>query len=220
MTERRQIPYTQELARKGIHLSSLTIPLVYVHLDRLTALSVLVPMTLAALIINVMMYKHAATRSFMMHVIGGMLRGHERDQQRFLLNGASWVLIAATLIVALTPKILAITSFTVLIISDTVAALVGRRWGRRRFLDKSVLGSLMFFVTASLVVAAYAGAFSLPWTYVAAGFIGAAVGTVIEAASVRLHVDDNLSIPFSIALTMWGLAALGTQFPPFLESLP
>jgi dolichol kinase len=220
MTERREIPYTQELARKSIHLSSLTIPLVYVHLERAEALSVLVPMTFVALVINILMYKHVPTRNLMMRVIGGMLRGHERDQQRFLLNGASWVLIAATLIIALTPKILAITSFTILIISDTVAALVGRRWGRRRFLDKSVLGSAMFFLSACLVVLTYATAFTLPWTYLVAGVVGAAVGTVIEAASVRLHVDDNLSIPFSIALSMWALAALGIQFPPFLEVLP
>ncbi|MBU3741944.1 MAG: hypothetical protein FGM24_06615 [Candidatus Kapabacteria bacterium] len=222
MTERREISYGQELARKGIHLSSLSIPLVYIHMEQWTVLSILVPMTAAALLLNVLMYWHGPTRRVMLNLFGDMLRGHERDRKRFLLNGASWVLIAATLIIALTPKILAITSFTILIVSDTFAALVGRRWGKRRFLDKSVLGSATFFATALFVVVAYALWFDLPWTYLAAGVIGAAVGTIVEAASVRLHLDDNLSIPFSIALTMWALSAWGGSgtYPSFLEFIP
>lgn len=222
MTDRRQIPYTQELARKGIHLSSLSIPLIYLHIDRETALQILVPLTLIALVLNLLMYRHGRTRALMMRLIGGMLRGHERDEQRMLLNGASWVLIAATLIIALTPKILAVTSFTTLILSDTFAALIGRKWGRRRFLDKSVLGSSVFFGIAVMIVVVYGVSFALPWTYFAAGLSGAVVCTVVEAASVRLHVDDNLSIPFSMALTMWGLATLfdAQHLPPFVSVLP
>lgn len=222
MTERRQISYGQELARKGIHLSSLSIPLAYVYMEQATTLLILVPMTVVALILNVLMYWHEPTRRVMMSLFGEMLRGHERDRKRFLLNGASWVLIAATMIIALTPKILAITSFTILIVSDTFAALVGRRWGKRRFLDKSVLGSATFFATALFVLVAYSLWFDLPWTYLTAGVIGAAVGTVIEAASVRLHLDDNLSIPFSIALTMWALSAfvIHGAYPSFLEFIP
>lgn len=221
MTDARQISYGQELARKGIHLSSLLIPVIYLQVDKSTALMLLVPATVLALIINMLMQWHGPTRRVMMRVIGDMLRNHELDGKRLVLNGASWVLISATAMVALMPKVLAVTSFTILIISDTFAALIGRRWGKRRFFDKSVIGSGTFFLTAVACVLVYASLYDLPWTYLVAGTIGAAVGTVTEAASVRLRVDDNLSIPFSIAVTMWAIATLFAtrDLPAFLGAM-
>jgi dolichol kinase len=73
-----------------------------------------------------------------------------------------------------------------------------------------------------MIVLAYGTSFALPWTYLAAGLAGAAVCTLVEAASVRLHVDDNLSIPFSMALTMWCFAKLfdAQHLPSFLSVLP
>lgn len=221
MTDARQISYGQELARKGIHLMSLLIPVIYLQVDTSMALMLLVPATVLALIINMLMQWHGPTRRVMMRFVGEMLRDHELDGNRLVLNGASWVLISATAMVALMPKVLGVTSFTILIISDTFAALIGRRWGRRRFLDKSVVGSMTFFLTAVMCVVVYAMMYALPWTFLAAGIAGAAVGTVTEAASVRLRVDDNLSIPFSIAITMWLLATLfaSRDLPAFLGAM-
>jgi len=50
------------------------------------------------------------------------------------------------------PKVVFITAFSILIISDSSAALIGRRFGRRKFLRKSLQGAGAFFVTALIVV--------------------------------------------------------------------
>lgn len=221
MTSATQISYRNELARKGIHLSSLLIPIVYLQVDRATALWLLIPATAITLAVNVLLQFHVPSRNVLMRVFGGLLRGHELQSRRLVLNGASWVLIAATCLVATMPKVLAITGFTILIVSDTLAALIGRRWGRRRFLDKTLLGSLTFFVSALCCLAVYLVLYDLPWTYAFAGIAGSAVGTMAEAASVRLRVDDNISIPFSIAVVMW-CVALGLDyglFPAFLGAM-
>ena len=84
--------------------------------------------------------------------------------------------------------------------SDSSAALVGRRWGKRPLLSKSWAGSVAFFVSALLVVAV-APKYDLGWGEFAIGAVGALIGTVVELTSV--YVDDNLSIPLSVGLAMW-----------------
>jgi dolichol kinase len=82
---------------------------------------------------------------------------------------------------------------------------VGRRFGKRPFLEKSLEGSLAFFVTAVIVVFVTPKIEGLPMEYVI-GIIGAAVGAAAESAPLRL--DDNLSVPVSICLIMWLLYEL------------
>ena len=106
------------------------------------------------------------------------------------------------------PKLLAITSFSILIVSDICAALVGRRFGKHRFLDKSLEGTIAFAVSAILVVIVISVHFGLPSSFFVLGLIGSFAGALVENISPRLHLDDNISIPFSIGVAMWVLAPL------------
>ncbi|MEJ2615817.1 MAG: dolichol kinase, partial [Ignavibacteriaceae bacterium] len=94
----------------------------------------------------------------------------------------------------------------ILIISDSVAALIGRKYGRHKFLSKSLEGTLAFFVSAIIVVLftpKVEGVFS---EYLI-GIIAAAIGAIVENISFGF-ADDNLSIPISIGLSMWLLYAV------------
>lgn len=178
------------------------IPAIYLQIEHQTGIMVLLGMTLTSLLIDVLLHYHGPTRRLMLRVFGAMLRPHERTSERFLLTGASWVLIAATLTFSLFPEVISVTAFTVLIVSDTVAALVGRRFGTRRFFDKSLVGSISFAVSAIGVVAFYGNLFTAPISFVVCGIVASVVASTVEASSTRLKVDDNLSIPFSFAITM------------------
>lgn len=215
MAHGAQITYANEMVRKAIHLTSLLIPIIYLQIDRRSAVLLLTAMTIVAVVIDVMLQRHPATRTILMPLLGRMLRPHETQGQHLRLNGASWVLISALLTVIVFPKIIAVTAFTVLIVSDSFAALVGRKFGRRRFLDKSIAGSVAFSVTGVATVMVYAQVYELPWTFLLAGSAGAVAGAIAEAASVRLRLDDNLSIPLSVGGTMWGVGVMLT-----LLSLP
>ena len=207
-----QISYTSELARKGIHLSSLMIPIVYLQLDHWTGISILTAMTIASLLIDAMMHYHAPTRRVMHALVGPMLRPHEIASEVFRLTGASWVLIAATMTFLVFPKVISTTSFTVLIVSDTAAALIGRRFGKRRFFDKTLVGTTFFVISAILVSMVYQHVFHLgPW-FLVSGIVASLVCGVVEAASTRLNLDDNISIPSSFALTMLAMDSLGEFF--------
>jgi len=213
MTEFRQITYRSEVLRKGVHLSSLSIPVIYALIAKSTALWILIPLTGVFLIVNILGHRSGPVRTLMIRYFGDIMRTHELDVDRRALNGASHVLIAACLSVLVFPKLIAITAFSILIISDICAALVGRRFGSHRFLDKSFEGTLAFAVSAVGVVLVIAHLVSAPISFTMIGIVAGLVGSIIENISPRLRLDDNISIPCSVGTTLWLLSPLTREFP-------
>lgn len=202
-----QISMMNEIRRKLIHISSIMIPILYWFLTQEQMLWMLVPATSIAVIIEVLRRTFAGFEKWFQSLFGALLRPHE-SSDRPEINGATYVLVSATLCVLLFPKIVAITGFSVLIISDTASALYGRRFGKRKFLRKSVEGSAAFFVTAMMVVLVVAWLVDAPWEFIAAGAVASLIATIVEAVS---HgggsIDDNLTIPAAFSVVMWGLLA-------------
>jgi dolichol kinase len=213
MTENRQITYRSEVLRKGIHLLSLSIPVIYSVISQATALWILVPLACLFVVIDILGHKEGWVRNTMLRYFEPVMRNHELKTDQVRLNGASHVLIAACACVMFFPKIIAITAFSILIISDIFAALVGRRFGSHRFLDKSLEGTLAFAVSAIGVVLVIASISSAPISFVLIGAFASIVGALVENISPRLRLDDNVSIPGSVGLTMLILKSLISSVP-------
>jgi dolichol kinase len=196
--------YQGELFRKGIHLSSLSIPVAYTLLDKGTVLAILFPLTAVFLLTDIARIFSPPFRKFYHRIFGWLMREHERGPGSKSLNGASYVLLSACICILLFPKVIAITAFSILIVSDTVAALVGRRFGRKPFLAKSREGSAAFFLSAVVVVLVTPKEFWSPAEYLI-GTAGAGIGAIVE--SLPVAIDDNLSIPLAIGGAMWLLYA-------------
>ncbi len=192
--------YRIEVFRKAIHLCSLAIPIIYFYIPRTLALRILVPITLAFLFIDIARYYSRPIERWFYHFFGWLLRKRESNPEKKTLNGATYVLIAATVSVFIFPKIIAITAFIILIISDLSSALVGRRFGKHRFFLKSLEGSGAFFITAALVV------FVTPKIEYASGeyLVGIAaafLGAIVEA--LPWEFDDNLTVPLCVGAALW-----------------
>lgn len=204
-----QITWKNELLRKSIHLTSIGIPTFYIWLTKWQELSLLIPLLVIAITVEILRHTVPAAEELFGRFFGGMLRKHERGgEKKASINGATYVLLSATACVLIFPKVVTIAGFTVLIVSDTMAALIGRRFGRHRFLEKSVEGSSAFFVSAMVVVALVALIFHAPGSFIAAGALAAAAATIAEALSYGVNVDDNLTIPLSFGAVMWGALLL------------
>ncbi len=213
MTESARLDqtYTAEVLRKGIHLASLSIPVVYYFVSRETALTILVPLTLAFALTDIARLRLPPVAVLYERVFGFLLRRHERSDRGGQLTGATYVLLSAILCILVFPKVIVITAFAILIVSDSAAALVGRKFGTRPFLKKTAQGTLAFFLTAIAVVLLAPKIVYLPSEYII-GIAAALVGTLVEASGIG--VDDNLTIPVSIGAVMWALYAL---FLPTLD---
>ena len=154
------------------------------------ALAMLLPLTFVALVLDVSRHYIASVQEWFSVMFGWLLRRHESDSKKKRLNGATYVLVSATLCVLIFPKPITITAFSILILGDMMAALIGRRFGRHRFFDKSVEGSLAFFAIGIAVIVA------VPQTLhgvagILLGILAVGVGAVVEA--LPWEVDDNLS---------------------------
>jgi dolichol kinase len=202
MLEYNEISYSQELLRKSIHLTSLSIPVIYIFIDRQTALSILIPIAVLVIVLDLSSKFIEPVRKLFQQLFGRMLRSHE-VKKVYVLNGASWVVISAVICIWIFPKFITVTSFTILIISDLTAALLGRKYGRHPFLDKSLEGTLAFMFSAFAVITIYGIIFLAPWTYFIFGYLASIVGGIMEASSAKLKMDDNLTIPVSIGLVLW-----------------
>ncbi|MFP4528074.1 MAG: diacylglycerol/polyprenol kinase family protein [Candidatus Kapaibacterium sp.] len=202
MAKNTDIPYNHELLRKGIHLISLSIPVGYAIFDRETALYILIPLTILFLTVDISRRHNEYVARMLYKYFGNIFRPHEMTDG-FVLNGASWVLLSAVMTILIFPKIIAVTAFTILIISDICAALIGRKWGRTPLFGKSVEGTMAFIISAILVIIAIGLMTAAPMSYYITGIIASIIGGIVEAGSKSLDVDDNLSIPVSVGLVMW-----------------
>jgi dolichol kinase len=199
------IDYKSEFIRKSIHLISLSIPTIYFFISKQLALEILVPMFLAFLVVDLARFYHKSVQDWFYRWFGWLLRKHETDHNTKRLTGATNILLSAIVCVLIFPKIITVNAFAILIISDITSALFGRRFGRRKFFQKSLEGALAFFVSATVVVFLAPKVQGLALEY-AIGIFAAAIGAVVEAASSR--IDDNISVPLAIGLVMWGLYAM------------
>lgn len=204
--DKGSIDYKNELLRKGIHLVSLSIPVVYYFITRELALMILVPLVIFSITADLYRYRNNTFGNIFYKIFGFLLRDHEKDHVKKNLNGATYVLIAAVITVLIFPKVIAVSAFAILIVSDISAALIGRRFGKVKFLSKSLEGTSAFFISACIVILLAPKVAGLPVEYLI-GFIAAFVGAIAENISYG-YADDNLTIPLSVGITMWALYAL------------
>ena len=206
LTGHETINYKDELVRKLIHLCSLSIPIIVYFIPRTVSITILSCLTPAAIVLDLSRYIYHPVAKMFYAFFGFLLRKHEVDNKKKNLNGATYVFISALICVIIFPKILFLTGFTILIISDSSAALIGRKFGKHKFLAKSLEGTLAFFVSGSIVVL-FTPKINHQLTEYLIGIIAAAVGAIVENISFGF-ADDNLSIPLSTGFTMWGLYLL------------
>ncbi|AFN73678.1 phosphatidate cytidylyltransferase [Melioribacter roseus P3M-2] len=205
-TDYATIDYKNEVLRKAIHLCSLSIPVIYYHITKELALSILTPLLVISLIIDLGRYYVKPVSDFFYKIFGFLLRNHEKDHTTKRLNGATYVLISAVIVVSVFPKVIAVTAFAVLIIGDIAAALVGRKFGHTPLLKKSLEGTFAFFFFSGLVVLFTPKVTGGVAEYFI-GFAAVAVGAVVENLSAGF-LDDNLTIPISVGVVMWILYAV------------
>ena len=179
-----------EYKRKGLHLVALSIPIGYYFLSQKTALLVLLPITLASLVFDFIRILELPGYRLLNFLFGPLLRSHEEAD----LTGGSYILFAAVLSIFLFSKPVAIAAISFIILGDISSALIGRKYGKVSFGDKTLEGSLGFFLACLLVVVI------VPDLSLLIGLAGAFVATLAEA--IDFKVDDNLTVPLVSGVIM------------------
>ena len=192
--------FRRELARKSIHLSSLWIPALIYFAHPGVSIMLFAILFLGDALLEYGNFKkwRWARRTFGL-LFFKTLRNKERIRTKFQVSGSMYVLAAAIICTLLFSKPIAAIALTVMLISDTCAALFGKAYGSRRlYKNKSIEGTAAFFVSALLIMVICN--FILPVTY--ASILAAFVATFAEMYEDKIEIDDNLSIPLFVGAVL------------------
>jgi dolichol kinase len=126
-----------------------------------------------------------------------ILRGHEIDNDKSVFTGGTYITIAFLICVIIFPKQIAITAMFVVIFCDSFAAIAGKSIGKHFIANKTLEGSLAFFVTGVIIIILTPKVTdSITEYYI--GFIAILLSTIFEL--IPLKIDDNISTPIFFGL--------------------
>ncbi len=211
--EAAQLGYGGEIYRKLLHVLAVGYPAGYLLLPEPWGLLALIGLSITALSLDLIRSRHAGTHAFFERYFGFMMRRKERDvlEKDPTFNGATWVTVSATLLVLLFPTDVAVVAFVTFMAGDAAAALIGRRFGRRRWLRKSatIEGSMAFLVVSGATGWVLVSGL-LPWPELAisvpAVWAACFVATILEASP--LPINDNVAAPLGAALVLVGMMSI------------
>lgn len=206
MSKENQINLFGELARKLIHLSSLYIPFLYWFTDQKTTLMVVVPITVLVIGSELLRFKLKGFNRLFTKLFSFMLREGElaskSGQPHF--TGTSHFMLAASLTVAFFAKEIAVPALMILVISDTMAALVGRQYGKRIIVGhKTVRGFMAFIISAMAVVMFTNCIFCFDWFIRPSQMFGLLIAATLELFEKQTGIDDNFAVPLGYALVTY-----------------
>jgi dolichol kinase len=174
--------------RKLFHISGIVIPLLYLLADKEVALIVAAGIFVIDIVLETLRIKGSMKVDF----IENSMKKEESNR----LSGSFFYILSGLVTIILFEKNVAVSSLFILSVADPLSSLLGSRFGRVRFLGKSLEGTTTFFAVSFLILRAFS--FTIP---VAAAC--AIISSLTELVSSRF-VDDNLSIPLvtAVALTL------------------
>ena len=199
-----------ELKRKTLHLTGLTVPLIYLLFGRTVAIHFVTFFLVLFLVLEpfriveelrdrvkerLHLYMNEETVSRIEREIDSLAREEEKRG----IAAHIYFTAAALIVLYFFPGEMAIGAITVATLGDAMAAIVGKPFGKHRFKNgKSLEGSLAFFITALLIL--------VPLMDLPHGVVGALAGTLVEF--YELPPDDNFSNQLAIAITLYAFRML------------
>ena len=200
------ISYFNEVRRKLVHLSSLWMPTVMLVF---AAYRWYLVVFFALLLIGNLLVEHAyasgeypALNKLYDRFFGGMLR-FEVKKGMWVISGGPYVFASAFLSLVLFTPYIAASGMTAMLLGDTAAALIGRRFGRHKTVNgKSIEGVIAFIAAAGIGIFCaiyFSTQIIVPvWKIL----LAAVAGSLVELFEKQLKVDDNFSIPVAVGAVL------------------
>lgn len=186
----------RELARKALHLLSAGAPVAYAaQAPRVILTWILAAAAAIAVTVEVTRRRMPPVQRALDRLAGSLFRPHEHAG----VTGATWLILALLLAIAVLPRPEAIATMWAAAVGDPAATLVGRTAGRTRLHPdgKSLEGSLACLATTVLGAWLVAG---LPASAALLAGLAAAL-----AEWPRGPLDDNIRITVAAGMTLSAL---------------
>lgn len=186
MNMNTDITLKNEIIRKTIHISTAVIPLYYLYFGTKNQLvfviSTLLVLFLAADISRIYFIQLSQIYE---KLLGNLLRPEEKNKS---LNGATLLISGFFIAVVFFEKQTAIILMLFIAIADSMAAIVGKSIGRISLFNKTLEGTITFFIAACLI------SLAMSENLVSSLFVGAFTA-LIEVLPIK--INDNIAIPIA-----------------------
>lgn len=183
-----------EFHRKAIHLFSTVIPVIYFFTSREFIIGLVGIGTLMMIALDVLKAYTVTFEKLYRSVFHYMLREDEKDFKRTLFTGGTYYAIGIFLSLLLFEKEVAVLSILIMIWCDTMAALTGKKFGKRKIYgSKTLEGTAAFIVTGFIIIFVLQQVFP-EYNYYKSGFITVTAASLFELYGWQ-RINDNLSLP-------------------------
>ncbi len=189
-----------ELYRKIIHFLLILVPILFSTLGKWPSLLIFGAVSAFVISLDYLRNDHPKIQNLFVKIFRPILRDHELDGKK--LCGASWVGLATCINFLFFREEIAVTAFTILVISDGLAALVGKSIPSQAFFEKSLSGAAAFFISGFIVILICGGIFHCRFWFYLIGLFALFCVTIIESRPSLFKIDDNFTIPIGFSLIM------------------
>ena len=192
----KNFTYKDEILRKLIHLFDSIIPLSLFVIQRETLLMILLPITVIFIFLDFTRHHISFIGKTYLFLFGRVTRNIEKQKNN--VTGATYYLLGCLLTVYFFEDIsIIISSLLIMSISDSFAALIGKKYGHTKIYNgKTLEGSFSFLVSTIIILSIFSVNLSLH-----ALVLISIIVTLVELFSFY-RLNDNLTIPLSSAILL------------------
>ena len=142
------LTYRQEFYRKLVHISSSVIAFLLWYFGKDIILPWLLLVSILLPLLDYLRKYFPRLQQIYYNLFGIITRPYEYHE----LSGASWVFMGAGVTTYLFNEKAAVIALLVMSLSDSAAAMIGIKYGNTRLFNKSLEGSLAFFITTYVII--------------------------------------------------------------------
>lgn len=186
-----QITYGGEIVRKLIHIFSIIFAVLLILFGQNVILLPLIIISSVFILLDYTRIKFTRMQNSYSKIFGKITR----PEEKYKLTGASFTFIGVTLTILLFSESAAFIGLLFLSLGDSMAALIGRKYGTVKYSRKSIEGSFAFFTSCCIAAILFT---SNPIIFI---LITAIFATLLEAVKLP-KLDDNLTIPIGSAFVI------------------
>ena len=184
------------LTRKIYRLSGLSFPILYYLTDKRITLIALFSITCIFLLIEFLRFRKSDFNKKLFRYFKNFFKSKEKKR----LSGSTNFLIACCLVISFFNKEIAITVMVLSLLGDEAAAIAGVAFGKTKFRNKSLEGSLGCLLVCLAMGGLLKSVFNLDisiWQVFMASFF------ISLFEFLPLPLDDNLILPLIGAISMY-----------------
>jgi len=189
-----------EIKRKIFHIIMGIVIAILIKYGILTPISTLIVLALGIIISTIQRYKS-------LPIITWFLKNFDRKEHENIPGRGVIFIFAATLILMLLfSSDIVIASLMVWAFGDSIAALIGKHYGKYKFLfnnKKHLEGTLAGIIFGTIAAAPFVGSIH--------ALIAAALAMIIEVVEIKIlghDIDDNMLVPIVCAIILYILSII------------